>query len=54
MEKYIRWYAVVVGCRAVAGDVNNAERVQAVRTVLKRLFDRFLFHPELPAEANVD
>jgi site-specific DNA recombinase len=40
--------------RAVAGDVNDAEGVQAVRAVLKRLFDRFVFHPELPAEAHVE
>lgn len=39
---------------AVAGDVNDAEGLQAVRAVLKRLFDRFVFHPELPAEAHVE
>jgi DNA invertase Pin-like site-specific DNA recombinase len=39
---------------AVAGDVKAAEGVEAVRAVLRRLFDRFIFHPELPDEANVE
>lgn len=39
---------------AVAGEVSAGEDVDAVRAVLMRLFDHFLFHPELPANANVD
>lgn len=39
---------------AVAGDVAAAEGIEAVRAVLMRLFDRFIFHPELPAHANVE
>jgi site-specific DNA recombinase len=39
---------------AVAGDVTSAEDIEAVRAVLMRLFERFIFHPELPAQANVE
>jgi hypothetical protein len=39
---------------AVAGDVTAAEGVEAVRAVLRRLFERFVFHPEIPAEAHVE
>lgn len=39
---------------AVAGEVSAGEDIDAVRAVLMRLFDHFLFHPELPANANVD
>lgn len=39
---------------AVAGDVTAADGVEAVRAVLRRLFDRFVFHPEMPAEAHVE
>jgi site-specific DNA recombinase len=39
---------------AVAGDVSAAEGVEAVRAVLRRLFDRFVFHPEMPAQAHVE
>jgi hypothetical protein len=38
----------------VAGEVSAGEDIGAVRAVLMRLFDHFLFHPELPANANVD
>jgi DNA invertase Pin-like site-specific DNA recombinase len=38
----------------VAGDVTEAIDLDALRAVLLRLFDRFLFHPELPAHANVE
>jgi site-specific DNA recombinase len=39
---------------AVAGQVSAGENVDAVRAVLMRLFDHFVFHPELPANAHVD
>jgi hypothetical protein len=39
---------------AVAGQINAPANVAAVRAALERLFDRFLFHPELPAEAHVE
>jgi site-specific DNA recombinase len=39
---------------AVAGQINAPGNVAAVRAALERLFDRFLFHPELPAEAHVE
>jgi hypothetical protein len=39
---------------AVAGDVSAAEGAEAVRAVLRRLFDRFIFHPEVPARAHVE
>jgi site-specific DNA recombinase len=38
----------------VAGEVDEATDLDAVRAVLARLFDCFLFHPELPAHANVE
>jgi hypothetical protein len=39
---------------AIAGDVNAAEGVEAVRAVLRRLFERFIFHPEPPGQAHVE
>lgn len=39
---------------AVAGQISAPANVQAVRAALERLFDRFLFHPEIPAEAHVE
>ena len=39
---------------AIAGDVNAAEGIEAVRAVLQRLFEGFLFHPEVPQEAHVE
>lgn len=39
---------------AVAGQVSAGEDIDAVRAVLMRLFDHFVFHPELPANAHVD
>jgi site-specific DNA recombinase len=39
---------------AVAGQISAPANVQAVRAALERLFDRFLFHPELPAKAHVE
>lgn len=39
---------------AIAGDVAAAEGVEAVRAVLRRLFDRFVFHPEMPEQAHVE
>jgi hypothetical protein len=33
---------------AIGGEVASAEDAGAVRAVLRRLFDRFVFHPELP------
>jgi DNA invertase Pin-like site-specific DNA recombinase len=38
----------------VAGEVDEADNLDALRAVLARLFDSFLFHPELPAHANVE
>jgi site-specific DNA recombinase len=38
----------------VVGEVADAADLDAVRAVLARLFDRFLFHPELPAHASVE
>jgi site-specific DNA recombinase len=38
----------------VAGEVDAAPDLDAVRAVLTRLFDCFLFHPELPARANIE
>ena len=39
---------------AVAGDVTAGADLEAVRAVLMRLFERFIFHPELPAHAHVE
>jgi site-specific DNA recombinase len=39
---------------AVAGDVNAVDDLDAVRAVLRRLFDQFLFHPELPEQAHIE
>lgn len=39
---------------AVAGDVTAADGVEGVRAVLLRLFDSFVFHPELPDKAHVE
>lgn len=39
---------------AVAGQISAPANVEAVRAALERLFDRFLFHPELPAQAHVE
>ncbi|HWM55527.1 MAG TPA: recombinase family protein [Solirubrobacterales bacterium] len=39
---------------AVAGKVSAADSIEAVRAVLMRLFDRFIFHSELPATAHVE
>jgi DNA invertase Pin-like site-specific DNA recombinase len=38
----------------VSGDVSAATDVEAVRAVLMRLFERFVFHPEVPAQAYVE
>jgi DNA invertase Pin-like site-specific DNA recombinase len=39
---------------AIAGDVNAAEGIEAVRAVLQRLFEGFLLHLEVPSEAHVE
>ncbi len=39
---------------AIAGDVNSAADLDALRALLRRLFDRFLFHPEPAAVAHVE
>ena len=39
---------------AVAGEVQAGPDLDAVRAVLRRLFERFIFHPELPAQAHVE
>lgn len=38
----------------IAGDVKGAADLDAVRAVLRRLFDRFLFHKNEPAEAHIE
>lgn len=40
--------------RAVAGEVNDAESVAAVRSALTRLFDGFILHADVPDEAHVE
>jgi hypothetical protein len=37
---------------AIAGDVACSENLDAVRSVLRRLFDRFLFHPAKPRQGE--
>jgi site-specific DNA recombinase len=39
---------------AVAGDITSAADLDAVRAVLRRLFDCFLFHPEVPDQAHIE
>lgn len=39
---------------AIAGDVTAADDLDAVRAVLRRLFDCFLFHKDRPDEAHVE
>jgi site-specific DNA recombinase len=39
---------------AVAGEVARHDEVEAVRAALVRLFDRFVLHTDIPAEAHVE
>ena len=39
---------------AIAGEIQDAEGIAAVRATLLRLFDRFILHPGLPEKAHVE
>jgi len=39
---------------AVAGEVQEAEGIEGVRSALIRLFDRFILHPGIPGQTHVE
>jgi hypothetical protein len=40
--------------RAIAGEVRDAEGIDAVRAALSRLFERFVLHGGIPSRAHVE
>jgi hypothetical protein len=40
--------------RAIAGEVRDAEGIDAVRAALSRLFERFVLHEGIPSRAHVE
>lgn len=40
--------------QAIAGEIDRAESIDAVRAALQRLFDRFVLHVDIPRRAHVE